>query len=94
MTISMVSNTKENMEIEIANVKAKQGACIYILHMLLQRLEETHSGITKDMLNGAKADFSAVEAQGAATDSAIRRFEAAIEILELINAQNQMSSAS
>lgn len=35
---------------------AKAGACLYILTVLLQRLEKENSGLIKDMIEGVKAD--------------------------------------
>lgn len=38
----------------------KSGASLYILTLLLQRLEKTNSGLIKDMIEGVKSDQSAI----------------------------------
>ena len=45
-------------------VDVKAGACAYILHELLQRLEGESPGLVLDLLNGIKMDNAAVLAQG------------------------------
>lgn len=44
-------------------------ACRYILLMLLQRLDPKYPGLIDEMLQGATADFAAIEANGKLDDS-------------------------
>jgi len=56
------------MSAELTQTDAKPAACRYILLMLLQRLDPKHPGLIDDMLQGAVADFAAMEANGKLTD--------------------------
>lgn len=67
---------------------AKAGACIYILHGLLQRLEATQPGLVEELLNGAKADQNACNLQVSPSAAASQILVEAIAVLELIHAQN------
>jgi len=69
---------------------AKAGACVYILHGLLQRLEAGNSGLVESMLIGAQADRTAIEASGSLSEPVRRIFEETSNILQKIHAQNQM----
>ena len=56
------------MSAEFTETDAKPAACRYILLMLLQRLDPKYPGLIDDMLQGAIADFAAMEANGKLTD--------------------------
>ncbi len=75
---------------DFTKADAQAGACTYILHMLLQRLEITQPGIVEELLNGAKADQAAFNAQETKPENAVQIFKEAIAALELIYAQNNM----
>ncbi len=77
---------------EFSKIDAKAGACAYILHMLLQRLEVTQPGIVEELLNGAKADQIAFNSQSSPSEVGSQIFGEAIAALELIHAQNNMAS--
>lgn len=77
------------MNQDLPRTAAAVGACTYVLHMLLQRLETTHPGLVLDMLEGARADQAAVQAKGNLSEPLAQVFEQAIGMLELIDAQNQ-----
>lgn len=77
---------------EFSKADAKAGACGYILHMLLQRLEATQPGIVEELLKGAKADQAAFNAQSSPSEAGTKIFGEAIAALELIHAQNNMAS--
>jgi hypothetical protein len=77
---------------EFSKADAKAGACAYILHMLLQRLEATQPGIVEELLNGAKADQIAFNLQSSPSDAGSQTFGEAIAVLELIHSQNNMAS--
>lgn len=66
------------------------GACRYLLHMLLQRLEGVHPGLVEEMLCGARGDLAAIAAQGHATDVP----REAVSWLEMVHAHNQMAAGS
>ena len=76
---------------DISQTAPAVGACTYVLHMLLQRLETTHPGLVLDMLEGARADQAAVQAKGTMSEPLAQVFEQAIGMLELIDAQNQQA---
>ncbi len=70
---------------ETTTLGAKTDACVYILHMLLQRLERSQPGIVISLLEGTKADFAAC-----GESSSERVFTQAIAMLEMVHAQNQL----
>lgn len=72
--------------------QAKADACSYILHMLLQRLEKNQPGLVIDMLDGAKADRAALQAQGMMPYPVEQAFDQAIALLEQVLAQNEMNA--
>lgn len=80
------------MNAEYPKEDANADASAYLLHILLQRLEVQHPGLVLSMLNGVKADQSAVITQGTATDHEKSVFDKAVNRLELCHAQNQMVS--
>lgn len=82
------------MSKQLSDIEATAGACAYILHILLQRLEESRPGLVLDMLEGVRGDCAVIEANGAMTESIRERCQAAEQMLELIHAQKQMNSAS
>jgi hypothetical protein len=57
------------MSAKFAETDAKTAACKYILLMLLQRLDPKYPGLIDEMLQGAIADFAAMEANGKLDDS-------------------------
>jgi hypothetical protein len=57
------------MSAESTETNAKMAACRYILVMLLQRLDPKYPGLIDEMLQGAAADFAAMEANGKLNDS-------------------------
>jgi len=73
-------------------IDARTNACVYILHMLLQRLETKQPGLVQDMLNGAKADQAACSTNESRPANVDPTFEEAISILEMIHSQNEMVS--
>lgn len=81
------------MSQDIAQTAAAVGACTYVLHMLLQRLETTHPGLVLDMLEGARLDQAAVQARGTMNDAVAQVFEQAIAMLALIDDQNRQATA-
>jgi hypothetical protein len=69
---------------EQSTAKTKADACIYILHMMLQRLEAQQPGLVQNMLLGAKADLASFNGQENKHEPALKVFNEAISILELI----------
>ena len=82
------------MTTEFTKAEAKAGACAYILRGLLQRLEKQNPGLVLDLLNGVRADQSAVLAQGHPADPVTQVFAESIALLEQCHAQNQMRDES
>jgi hypothetical protein len=82
------------MTTEFTTAEAKAGACAYILHGLLQRLEKQNPGLVLDLLNGVRADQSAVLAQGLPPNPVNQIFAESIVLLEHCHAQNQMRDES
>lgn len=82
------------MSTQLFDTEATAGACAYILHILLQRLDDSRPGLVLDMLEGVRGDCAAIEANGAMTESIRKRCQAAEHMLELIHAQNQMASSN
>ena len=72
-----------------SKTEAQAGASVYILHMLLQRLEAKHPGLVQELLDGAKADQTAFSAQDKKLEGVSQIFDEAIAILALVQAQNQ-----
>jgi len=62
------------------------GACVYILHMLLQRLESERPGMLKDLATGIAADRAAAgdTVRGKEVDGV---FSEALRIVDLAHAQ-------
>lgn len=75
------------METTPADVEV--GACRYLLHMLLQRLEVSQPGLVDNMLQGAKADLADMNVRGVASPAAAE----AVAMLEIVLANNQMAEA-
>lgn len=78
------------MDNESGDAEAKAGACAYVLHMLLQRLEDTSPGLVQGMLDGTAADRDAAIRAGTMTAPLQRVFQETVEFLEHVHAQNQM----
>ena len=76
---------------DITNTGTKAAACAYVLHILLQRLEEIRPGLVLELLQGVKSDRTAVESNGAMSEPVGSIFREAERMLELIHAQNQMA---
>lgn len=70
---------------------AHTGACMYLLHMLLQRLDRAAPGLVEQMLDGARADRSAFRQQPAPDAAAAQVFDEAIAMLERVHAHQQMA---
>ncbi|PLP97485.1 hypothetical protein [Cupriavidus pauculus] len=67
------------------------GACVYILHMLLQRLESQRPGMLLQMTEGISAD----QAAASATESGKRLDSVFSEALRMVNlAQAQLQGAN
>lgn len=64
-------------------------ACVYLLHMLLQRMERLLPGIAEDLLQGAMADQAAFNHSQQQDPAAAATFEQAIALLQRLDAQNQ-----
>lgn len=86
----MNHDQKQQMSGECGGAEAKAGACVYILHMLLQRLENSSPGLVEGLLEGAAADRDAIKRSGAMTESLEGVFEETLGLLERVHAQNQM----
>lgn len=71
------------------DARAQAGACAYVLHRLLQRLEAAQPGLVHGMLEGAKADRAAVQAQGTMPDLTGQVFDEAIAMLGRIHAMGE-----
>lgn len=78
------------MDDGFSDAEAKAGACAYILHMLLQRLEDTSPGLVQEMRDGAAADRDAAMRAGTMTVPLERVFKETVEFLERVHAQNKM----
>lgn len=67
-------------------------ACVYLLHMLLQRIESLQPGMTEDLLLGALADQAAFHQQQPQDPVVTATFTQAIAMLQRLHAQNQASA--
>ncbi|WP_354686573.1 hypothetical protein [Cupriavidus necator] len=63
------------------------GACVYLLHMLLQRTEATRPGFIEQMIRGVAADRDAMPADAPGRAEALPVFEETLRILTLANEQ-------
>jgi hypothetical protein len=86
------SNVRTTTMSDFTNADEKAGACAYILHMLLQRLEVSAPGIVDELLSGAKADKAAFDARKTTSGNAGKIFGEAIAMLSLIEGQRSMIS--
>jgi len=75
------------MSSDFTNADAKAGACAYVLHALLQRLEVGRPGLVLDLLDGVKSDKTSIESQGAMSESVSRVFDETVALLERVHAQ-------
>lgn len=73
---------------------AKAGACAYVLHCLLQRLELQSPGLVLDLLNGVKADQVAIQNNQSLSVSVKQVFSEAVDLLERCHAQNQSAATN
>lgn len=80
------------MQADFTPADAKAGACAYVLHCLLQRLEVQTPGLVLDLLNGVRADHLAVEKQLSLSEPVRQVFQEAIHLLERCHAQNLAST--
>ncbi|PWK37792.1 hypothetical protein [Cupriavidus plantarum] len=64
-----------------SSTKNQTAACVYILHMLLQRLESERPGMLKDIAAGIAAD----QAAAGATESGKRMDGVFTEALRMVN---------
>ncbi|ESH90059.1 hypothetical protein B551_0223035 [Cupriavidus sp. HPC(L)] len=62
-------------------------ACVYLLHMLLQRAEQQQPGLLDSLIRGVAADRDGVRAQGPADPADTGVFDEALRVLELANEQ-------
>lgn len=70
--------------------EARLGACHYILHMLLQRMELQQPGCIEELIAGVTADRDG--ARGTMTQPAQEDvFEATLQMLRLANAQMKLN---
>lgn len=65
------------------------GACVYLLHMLLQRTEATRPGFIDQMIRGVTADRDALPADAPGRDEALPVFDETLRILTLASEQLQ-----
>ncbi len=63
------------------------GACIYILHMLLQRVEQRHPGTLQEMIDGVTADRASVLASQSQMNEVVPVFAEALKLLSLARDQ-------
>jgi hypothetical protein len=70
--------------------EARLGACVYILHMLLQRAERQQPGCLDDMIGGVTADRDSVRAQ-MSHQGGTDVFDEALRMLQLANEQIKLA---
>ncbi|MCG5262098.1 hypothetical protein EM868_12995 [Cupriavidus gilardii] len=63
------------------------GACVYLLHMLLQRAEQQQPGMLDALMRGVAADRDGAQVQGLADPHTAGVFDEALRMLELANDQ-------
>ncbi|ALD90665.1 hypothetical protein N6G02_22410 [Cupriavidus gilardii] len=63
------------------------GACVYLLHMLLQRAEQLQPGLLDALIRGVAADRDSAQAQGLTDLRDTGVFDEALRMLELANDQ-------
>lgn len=70
------------------------GACVYLLHGLLQRLEALQPGLLASMTDGAVHDRDALAAQDSAgAAQGVEVADEALRMLRLISTHSEMASA-
>ncbi|MFJ1254907.1 hypothetical protein [Cupriavidus sp. CuC1] len=67
------------------------GACVYLLHLLLQRAEQREPGSLDDLLRGVRADRAGLPPDIAGHDETLHVFDEALRMLSLAN--DQMKAA-
>jgi len=72
-------NTEKNIKDQVNS---------YVILMILQRLDDKHPGLIKDILNGVKADFSASKEQTGEHPMVSSIFNETIKFLERANSKN------
>lgn len=72
------------------------GACVYLLHGLLQRLENRQPGLLHEMIEGASHDRDAMDAAAGSAEVVHGRqiAEEALRMLYLMRAQLQMRAGA
>ncbi|WP_395027820.1 hypothetical protein [Comamonas odontotermitis] len=71
------------------------GACVYLLHGLLQRLERQQPGLLAEMTEGILRDRSAMDpASSSAAAAGYQVADEALRMLQLMNAQLIQASTS
>lgn len=65
------------------------GACVYLLHMLLQRAEQQQPGLLDTLMRAVAADRDSAQAQGLPDPRITGVFDEALRMLELANDQLQ-----
>lgn len=63
------------------------GACVYLLHLLLQRAEQQKPGSLDELLRGVQADRAGLSPNFAGQDETLRVFDEALRMLGLANDQ-------
>ncbi|MBO4120680.1 hypothetical protein J5T34_08005 [Cupriavidus gilardii] len=71
---------------------ARLGACGYILHMLLQRVEQQQPGLLDELIRGVTADRDSVQAQAVGNAQSDDVFAEALRMLSLANDQRKLQS--
>lgn len=76
-----------NLTSEKQSGEDRISACVYILHMLLQRAEQQQPGTLEQMIEGVAADRAGVPAGMPSKDEVDRVFAEALQILSLARDQ-------
>lgn len=71
------------------------GACAYLLHILLQRLEQQQPGLLANMTEGIRQDRAAMNPQASATAAhGCEVADEALRMLQLMSAQLELAQRS
>ena len=75
---------------EINDSERKIGACAYLLHSLLQRLDAQQTGLLNEMIEGVSSDRDSMVAMTTdQAESGIQIADEALKMLRLMRAQLQ-----
>lgn len=81
-----------NQEQAFSSTERKLGACSYLLHGLLQRLEQDRPGLLDSFIAGVEADRGAMSSQDTPGSAVGREIaDEALKMLRLMKAQLQGS---